>query len=73
MSSVVDKWREEWQAEARQEGRKEGRKEGRLEERNAFIQRMLNKGTLPLEEIAELSGLPLADVKVLAEKKKMKQ
>ena len=65
MSSVVDKWREEWQAEARQEGR--------MEERNAFIQRMLNKGTLPLEEIAELSGLPLADVKVLAEKKKMKQ
>lgn len=73
MSSVVDKWREEWQAEARLEGRKEGRIEGRLEERNAFIQRMLNKGTLPLEEIAELSGLPLADVKALAEKKKMKQ
>ena len=69
MSSVVDKWREEWQAEARLEGRIEGR----LEERNAFIQRMLNKGTLPLEEIAELSGLPLADVKALAEKKKMKQ
>lgn len=56
-----------------EEMREEIREETRVEERNLYAQRMLKNGKFSLEEIAELAGLPLAEVKRLTEKNTVKQ
>lgn len=43
--------------DSREEGRKEGRAQGREEEREEMVMRMLRDGVLPVEKIAEYSGL----------------
>jgi hypothetical protein len=50
--------------EGREEGRKEGRKEGREEERQAIARNLLRKN-LPLEMIAEVTGLTIAQLQQL--------
>lgn len=49
--------------EQREEGRKEGRKEGSIKS----AKRMLKKGMLAHEEIAEYTGLSLGEIEELAE------
>lgn len=48
-------------------GRKEGRQEGRKENQEETARRMLKTGKLTVEEIAEYSGLSIADVERLAD------
>ena len=56
-------------AEAKEEflaaGRKEGRAEGTHQAQEGFVMRMLTAGKLALKEIAEYSGLTLAQVKAI--------
>lgn len=49
----------------RNESLQEGIKAGRKEEKLAVAKRMLADGSLTLEQIAALSGLPLDEVKKL--------
>jgi len=49
----------------RREEREEGRQEGRQENMNAIARRMLTAGRYALEEIAEISGLSLDEVRKL--------
>lgn len=51
----------------RKEGRQEGRQEGRKENQEETARRMLKTGKLTVEEIAEYSGLSIADVERLAD------
>ena len=53
----------------REEGRREGLDEGRQEEKSRTAAKMLALGKLPLEEIAEYTGLELDALRVLAEKR----
>ena len=53
--------------EGKAEGKAEGKKIGLAEEKLATAKRMLAKGCYSLQEITELSGLSLADVKKLKE------
>ena len=57
----------EGRAEGRQEGRAEGREEGRSVESINTVKRMLAKGSYSLDEIAEISNLPIERVRELAE------
>ena len=59
--------RREGKAEGKAEGIAEGKKIGLAEEKLATAKRMLAKGCYSLQEITELSGLSLADVKKLKE------
>lgn len=63
--NVCQAW-EEMREDARKEGLKEGLKEGRKESQLTLARKMLQKGTYSLEEISELSGLSMEEVKVLA-------
>ena len=56
---------EEMCREEREEGRKEGRQEGRQEGIQDTLQLFLKDGTLTLEKIAEITHLPLEEVKRL--------
>ena len=56
---------EEMCKEEREEGRKEGRQEGRQEGIQDTLQLFLKDGTLTLEKIAEITHLPLEEVKRL--------
>ncbi len=56
------RWRDEAVAEARAEGRAEGEAKGRV----ATVLNMLKKGLLPPEDIAEYSGMTVAEVRALA-------
>ena len=64
-----EEMREDMRIEGRKEGRKEGLKEGLKEgQRNAQIavaQKLVEKKMFSIEEISELSGLTLEDVKTL--------
>lgn len=53
--------------EGRQEGREEGREEGRLKANEETAKRLLKRGRLTHEEIAEDSDLSLEEVERLAE------
>lgn len=61
------------QAEGREEGRKEGREEGReegaIEAKHTIASSLLAKG-FGLEDTASITGLPLAEIRTLAEKLK---
>lgn len=59
-----ESWREGIE-EGKKEGIKEGRKEGIKESMKAVASRMLEAGKYALEEIAEISGLSLEDIKKL--------
>ena len=52
--------------EIRNEGRAEGEAKGRFEERLQMVLRLLKKGLLPPDEIAECSGMSLDEVRQLA-------
>ena len=69
MCKVIEDMRREEREEGRQEGLLEGRQEGLLEGRqenmNAIARRMLTAGRYALEEIAEISGLSLDEVRKL--------
>ncbi|EJW93363.1 hypothetical protein EVA_18529 [gut metagenome] len=57
--------RNEAAAEAEAKGRAEGRAEGKAE----LILKILARGHVSMEEIAEMTGLPLEEVRELAKKK----
>lgn len=61
MSRVI----EEMRRAEREEGRIEGRMEGRIEGIKTMALRILEDGKYALDEIAELSGLSLDDVRAL--------
>ena len=63
--SIMCKVMEDMRNESWREGIKEGKKEGLKEGMKAAASRMLEAGKYALEEIAEISGLPLEDVKKL--------
>ena len=56
---------EDMRNESLQEGMKQGREQGIKEGMKAAALRMLEAGRYALEEVAEVSGLPLDDVKKL--------
>ena len=64
----VETMSEIWE-EVRNEGIIKGRKEGRIEAGIEHAQKMIIDGTLPLEKIAEYTGLPIEKVRELADKK----
>lgn len=61
MSSVVD--------EILMRGQREGRKEGQREEKKEAARRMLSAGKYSLEEIINISGLSIDEVKQLQNEK----
>ena len=73
MSSVMAQFKRAVRAEAREEfskkflakGRTEGRAEGVQQAQEGFVVKMLKAGKLALKEIAEYSGLTLAQVKAI--------
>ena len=64
MSSVVDEIREEVEEEALARGRNEGV----LEEKTATARQLMKMGGFTLETIAEITRLPLDEVRAIAEK-----
>ena len=54
--------REEGRKEGREEGRKEGRKEGREEGKKETVINLLKLGVLPIEQIAEATGLSVMEI-----------
>ncbi len=64
-SAIMCKVIEDMRREEREEGRQEGLLEGRQENMNAIARRMLTAGRYALEEIAEISGLSLDEVRKL--------
>ncbi|MCM1524042.1 MAG: Rpn family recombination-promoting nuclease/putative transposase [Ruminococcus sp.] len=64
MSKNMDEWENKLIQEGIKKGRQEGRQEGLIETTINFIK----KGLMSLEDISECSGLPLDEVKSLAEK-----
>ena len=63
-------WRDkavaEGEAKGRAEGRAEGEARGEAKGRIATVLNMLKKGLLPPEDIAEYSGMSVAEVRALA-------
>lgn len=74
MSSYFDKWVkkivdeacEKADQKARAEGRAEGREEEREKSKVVFALKLIRRGGMEAEEIAELSGLTMSDVQNLA-------
>ena len=58
-----------FEMDVRFEGREEGIKEGRKERSISFAEKLISRGKDSLEEIADLTDLPLETVKKLAAKK----
>ena len=63
---IWNEGRAEGEAKGRAEGRAEGEAKGRFEERLLMVLRLLKKGLLPPDEIAECSGMSLDEVRQLA-------
>lgn len=62
MCRILEEVVEEGRQQGRQEGRQEGRQQGIKENMLDTAKRMLTDGKLPLEMIANYSGLPLEEV-----------
>ena len=79
LSIDVASWRDEFLAqglaqglakgreEGRSEGREEGLTEGALEEKKATVRQLLKMGGFSPESIAEITRLPIEDVRAIAE------
>ena len=68
LAETVERWkREAMEAIAASEarGRAEGEAKGKTEGRIATVLKMLKKGLLPLEDIAEYSDMPVDEVRKL--------
>ena len=65
MCRLIEELVVEERQEARAEGREEGREEGRLDTMQSTARRMLAEGILPMEKIAQYTGLPLEEVERL--------
>ena len=63
------KEREEGRLEGRLEGRQEGRLEGKMETMLSTAQALIKLGSMSLENISMVTGLPLAKVQELSEMK----
>lgn len=59
---------EEMRNETAEKAKAEGRAEGKAEERVSTALKMLARGRDSMEEIAEMTGLPLEEVQKLADK-----
>ena len=66
MGSMSEEIWNEGRAEGEAKGRAEGEARGRFEERLQMVLRLLKKGLLPPDEIAECSGMSLDEVRQLA-------
>ena len=66
-SEGLDEGRAEGRVIGIEEGREAGREEGRTAESLNTVRRMLAKGSYSLDEIAEISNLPIEKVRELAE------
>lgn len=64
--AAIRESRQEWMREGRQEGMREGRQEGMREANEETAKRLLKRGRLTHEEIAEDSDLSLEEVEKLA-------
>ena len=60
--SLIKKVRDEGWENGLKEGRREGREEGILKGRHEVARSMIADGSIPLQKIAEFSGLPLGEV-----------
>ncbi len=67
VETSFDRFLKEEKLKARSEGLDEGRAEGRTAESLNTVRRMLAKGSYSLDEIAEISNLPIEKVRELAE------
>ncbi len=65
MCKAVEEYGDRRAAEAAARGKAEGEEQGKLEAMIATAKRMLANGKLMLQEIAEFSGLPLAQIEKL--------
>ena len=52
--------------EERVSAKAEGVAEGRVKEKTAMVKEMLRKGTIPAKDIADISGLSLSEINILA-------
>ena len=52
--------------EERVSAKAEGIAEGRVKEKTAMVKEMLRKGTIPTKDIADISGLSLSEINILA-------
>ncbi len=68
MCKLLEEMRNEVAAEAKAEGRAEGKAEGKAENAVSTALKMLARGRDSLEEIAELTGLSLEEVRELSKK-----
>ena len=68
MSSVMAQFKRAVRAEAKAEFFAEGRAEGAQQAQEGFVMKMLTAGKLALKEIAEYSGLTLAQVRAIQRK-----
>ncbi len=69
MCQIWEEVKQEGLQQGMQLGMQQGMQQGRDQEKENTAVRMLESSRFSLEEIAEIAGLPLADVKKLAEKK----
>ncbi|MHA3025176.1 Rpn family recombination-promoting nuclease/putative transposase [Chromohalobacter israelensis] len=71
LAERIKQWPERWEEKGRQEGRQEGRKEGRQEGEQRGIEKtarnLIKLGVLSDEQIAEATGLTVAEVEGLRE------
>ncbi len=65
MAGTLAAWAEEITGEAMERGEKKGKKKSKVE----IAQKLLQRGGMEVEEIAELTGLSLKNVQKLADKK----
>ena len=68
LAETVDRWKREAMdaiERGRAEGEARGKAEGKVEGRIATVLKMLKKGLLPLEDIAEYSDMPVDEVRKL--------
>ena len=61
ITSFERRGRKEGRKEGRQQGRVEGLEQGEQKAKREIAQRLLAKG-MPPEQVADLSGLPLAEI-----------
>jgi len=65
LAERIKQWPERWEEKGRLEGRQEGRQEGQLEAKQQTARNLIKLGVLSDEQIAEATGLTMAEVDTL--------
>ena len=66
MCDVIQELVNEERVSAKAEGVAEGEAIGIRKEKTAMVNKMLIKGTIPTKDIADISGLSLSEINILA-------